>query len=379
MLNIIQGKPGSGKSYLAVKKIVDLLINLVEDEKRTGRESVRRVYTNIQLNLTEIDTYCENVTYTGICASKYVTVIDNSFFWKVGPDGNNQLCDWWEKFPDGAFIVIDEVQYYLASNSNDKKSEGYNKDFELFISTHRHKAQDIFFITQHQDNILRSCLSMSEGTFIVTNFKNFILPWLGIPVSDFDVVRHAWGHDSQAANVQYGLFVGRAFHKQSSQILVLEDSIFKLYKSHNNNIDSDRPNLNLSRFGSIFWLIRRHALQLSIKLIIIVCFVVLVLSLFRSVPAAFGKLFGGAQKTEKKLDNVANTPIIKPDSEPTILIPKVVAVFHDKAVLDNGFVVHLHEVFDYAENTFELVQLNYTDGFCRFRRVQSTPVSNSAD
>lgn len=377
MLNIIQGKPGSGKSYLAVKKIVDLLINLVEDEKRTGRESVRRVYTNIQLNLTEINTYIENVTFSGIPASKYISLIDNKFFWEVAPDGVNQLSEWWEKFPDGAFIVIDEVQYYLASNSNDKKAEGYNKNFELYISTHRHKAQDIIFITQHQDNILRSCLSMSEGTYIVTNYKNFILPWLGIPVSDFDVVRHAWGNDSQAANVQYGLFVGRAFHKQSSEILVLDDSIFKLYKSHNNNIDSDRPNLNLSKLGSLFWLFRRHALQLSIKLIFVFVFVVLILSLFRTVPAAFGKLFGGGKKIEQKLDNVTKSPVIQPVSEPIVIVPKVVAVFHDKAVLDNGMVVHLNEVFDYGENQFQLVQLDYNDGFCRFRRLQSSEDSSS--
>lgn len=379
MLNIIQGKPGSGKSYLAVKKIVDLLINLVEDEKRTCKQSVRRVYTNIKLNLHEIDTYIENLTFSGISASKYVELLDNSFFWEVAPDGSNQLSEWWDKFNDGAFIVIDEVQYYLASNSNDKKAEGYNKNFELYISTHRHKAQDIIFITQHQDNILRSCLSMSEGTYIVTNYKNFILPWLGIPLSDFDVVRHAWGSDSQAANVQYGLFVGRAFHKQSSEILVLEDSIFKLYKSHNNNIDSDRPNLNLSRIGSIFWLIRRHAFQLSIKFIFLLVFVVLVLSMFRTVPAAFGKLFGGGKKIEQNLDNVTNTPVIKPDDKPNILIPKVVAVFHDKAVIDNGTVIHLNEVFDYAENRFQLVQLNYSDGFCRFRRLQGSDDSQTND
>lgn len=377
MLNIIQGKPGSGKSYLAVKKIIDLLINLVEDEKRTHQESVRRVYTNIKLNLSEIDTYCENVTFSGIPASKYVTIIDNSFFWEVAPDGSNQLSEWWDKFTDGAFIVIDEVQYYLASNSNDKKSEGYNKNFELYISTHRHKAQDIIFITQHQDNILRSCLSMSEGTYIVTNYKNFILPWLGIPVSDFDVVRHAWGSDSQAANVQYGLFVGRAFHKQSSEIMVLEDSIFKLYKSHNNNIDSDRPNLNLSRLGSLFWLFRRHALQLSIKLIILFAFVFVLFSLFRAVPSAFGKLLGGDKKIEKNSDIVTNTPVIKDSEKPIIQLPKVVAVFHDKIVIDNAQVIRLNEVFNYGTENFKLVALDYDTGFCRFQRLPSADNSNA--
>lgn len=361
MLNIIQGKPGSGKSYFAVKKIIDLLQNLVEDEKRSGKMSVRRVYTNINLNLSEIDTYIENITFSGISASKYVEIIDNSFFWEIGQDGTNQLCDWWEKFSDGAFIVIDEVQYYLASNSNDKKSEGYNKKFELYISTHRHKAQDIIFITQHQDNILRSCLSMSEGTYIITNYKNFILPWLGIPFSDFDVVRRAWGSDHQLANVQYGLFVGRAFHKQSSEVLLLEDSIFKLYKSHNDNISEDRPNLNLGRFSSLFWLFRRHALQLSIKFILVFFFILALFSVFRSVPAAFGKLFGIGNKavTTELKDNVtaSNKDIVT--ASPINLLPKVCAVFKDCVVLENGALVKIGEEFEHGEKKFKLLAVDF--------------------
>lgn len=379
MLNIIQGKPGSGKSYFAVKKIVDLLINLVEDEKRSGQESVRRVYTNIQLNLFEIDSYVENVTFSGIKASKYVDIIDNSFFWVVGADGVNVLCDWWEKFSDGAFVVIDEVQYYLASNSTDKKSEGYNKKFELYISTHRHKAQDIIFITQHQDNILRSCLSMSEGTWIITNYKNFILPWLGIPLCDFDVVRRAWGSDQQFANVQYGLFVGRAFHKQSSEVLLLEDSIFKLYKSHNDNISEDRPNLNLGRFSSLFWLFRRHALQLSIKFIIVVVFIIALVSVFRTVPRAFGNLFGIGKKDVVQLekdkvtisskDTVTNTPINNP-------LPKVCAVFRDSIVLDSGQVVRVGQEFEHNEKKFRLAFVDFDR--CSFR-VVSVPIERDSD
>lgn len=368
MLNIIQGKPGSGKSYFAVKKIVDLLINLVEDEKRSGTQSVRRVYTNIKLNLIEIDSYVENVTFSGIKASKYIQIIDNSFFWVVGSDGVNVLCDWWEKFSDGAFIVIDEVQYYLASNSTDKKSEGYNKKFELYISTHRHKAQDIIFITQHQDNILRSCLSMSEGTWIITNYKNFILPWLGIPLSDFDVVRRAWGSDHQFANVQYGLFVGRAFHKQSSEVLLLEDSIFKLYKSHNDNISEDRPNLKLGRFSSLFWLFRRHALQLSFKFILVFVFIFALFSVFRTVPSAFGRLFGTGSKSLHAAENLNNVQLSNQDNvtaKPISLLPKIVTVFKESVVLENGSVVRVGEEFNYENKRYKLVSVDFDR--CSFR------------
>lgn len=378
MLNIIQGKPGSGKSYFAVKKIVDLLVNLCEDEKRSGKEGIRRIYTNIKLNLDNIDTYVENVTFSGVRASKYIQIIDNSFFWEVGQDGINQLCEWWDKFDDGAYIVIDEVQYYLASNSNDKKSEGYNKKFELYISTHRHKAQDIIFITQHQDNILRSCLSMSEGTWIVTNYKNFILPWLGIPLSDFDVVRRAWGSDHQFANVQYGLFVGRAFHKQSSEVLVLEDSIFRLYKSHNDNVSEDRPNLNLGRFSSLFWLFRRHALQLSFKFILVFVFIFALLSVFRTVPSAFGRLFGSG-KSIQAVENVNKVTTTNQDnvtSNPINTLPKIVTVFKDCVVLDNGFVVRVGEEFDHDNKKFKLLAVDFDR--CSYRLVR-VPTQQDAD
>lgn len=369
MLNIIQGKPGSGKSYFAVTKIIDCLVNLCEDEKRTKKEGVRRVYTNLKLDNFEVDDYVERITASGVKASKYIVYLDNDFFWETDYDGSKVLCHWWEKFVDAAFIIIDEVQYYLASNANDKKSEGYNKDFELYISTHRHKAQDLLFITQHQDNILRSCLSMSEGTYIVTNYKNFVIPFLGIPFSDFDVVRHAWGNDYQAANVDFGLFVGRAFKKQSSQTLVLKDDIFKLYKSHNSNIDSDRPALELSRLGSLFWLFRRHALQLSIKLIILIGVVMLLWSTFSAVPKAIGGLFNGG-KSVKVTDTNKSTDSPQPIKSAD---PKVVIIGDNYLILDNGQAINIGDSFRYGGKQVFLVSVDLLRG--SFRLSTDAPVS----
>lgn len=361
MLNIIQGKPGSGKSYFAVTKIIDCLVNLCEDEKRTKKEGVRRVYTNLKLDNFEVDDYVERVTASGIKASKYIVYLDNDFFWETDYDGSKILCHWWEKFDDAAFIIIDEVQYYLASNANDKKSDGYNKDFELYISTHRHKAQDLLFITQHQDNILRSCLSMSEGTYIVTNYKNFVIPFLGIPLSDFDVVRHAWGNDYQAANVEFGLFVGRAFKKQSSHTLVLKDDIFKLYKSHNSNIDSDRPVLELTRLGSLFWLFRRHALQLSIKLIILIGVVILLWSTFSAVPKAIGGLF--SKQKVVKVTNTNKSTVTPQPIKPTA--PKVVIIGDNYLVLDDGKIINVGDRFNYAGKDVYLVSVDLLRGAYR--------------
>lgn len=377
MLNIIQGKPGSGKSFFAVKKIAELLINLVEDEYRTKQFGVRRVYTNIKINLEEIDTYIEEITHTGIKASKYIISLDNDFFWETGPDGKKCLCEWWDKFLDGAYIVIDEVQYYLASNSKDNKLDGYNKAFELYISTHRHKAQDLVFITQHTDNIMRSCLSMADGCYIVTNYKSFVLPLLGIPISDFDVVRSAWGNDYQAANVEFGIYVGRAFHRQNVEQLLLTDTIFKLYKSHNDNISTDRPKLNLSRLGSLFWLFRRHALQLSIKFIVLVGVCMALYYSFRAVPTAIGRLFLTPSPSSKVNVTItdkstkAQNPIIKNNDY------DVVCVTPDYIVLTSGRKIFVGEEYYYEDKIFKLNSINFAGGTFELSELQDAESSQN--
>ena len=61
MLTIIEGKPGSGKSYYATLHISEVV------------KQKRKIYTNLSLNLEALS------AYVGFDASQYVTLLDDDF------------------------------------------------------------------------------------------------------------------------------------------------------------------------------------------------------------------------------------------------------------------------------------------------------------
>ncbi|MBQ6615417.1 MAG: hypothetical protein IJH67_03515 [Thermoguttaceae bacterium] len=262
-LSVIFGKPGAGKSYFAVLKISEYLEDFCRSELQTGLEHERKIYTNLPLQLDEIDDYISDRLGKAVKASKYIFLLDDDFFVEKNVSGKLAKIDWWEKIPEGALIVIDEVQHYLSSS----KDEGgaYLKDFQLYISTHRHRRHDLIFLTQHTDNINKVCLNMAADAYHVINIKGRVLPFFGIPFADIDVVKQAWGFDQQYANILYGNYLGRAFKAESTLHILLKPEIYKLYKSHFSSESSDRPSLHLSKFGAVMWFLRRHLWHLLFK------------------------------------------------------------------------------------------------------------------
>ena len=262
-LSVIFGKPGAGKSYYAVLRIAEYLEDFCRSELKEGVEHPRKIYTNLPLNLNALDDYVSEKIGKNVSASKYVHLLNEDFFVEKGSSGVIKKKDWWDIIPNGALIVIDEVQHYLSSS----KDEGgaYLKDFQLYISTHRHRQHDLIFLTQHTDNINKVCLNMAADAYHVINIKGRVLPFLGIPFADIDVVKEAFGYKQQYANILYGNYVGRAFKPESTLHILLNPKIYGLYKSHNTSEASDRPSLHLSRLGAIFWFLRRHLWHLIIK------------------------------------------------------------------------------------------------------------------
>ena len=106
---------------------------------------------------------------------------------------------------------------------------------------------------------------MAADAYHVINIKGRVLPFLGIPFADIDVVKEAFGYNQQYANILYGNYIGRAFKPESTLHILLKSEIYNLYKSHNNSAASDRPSLNFSRFGAVCWFLRRHLWHLIIK------------------------------------------------------------------------------------------------------------------
>jgi zona occludens toxin len=144
MIICFEGTPGSGKSYEAVKKIIDNL--------RNGRT----VYTNIEgMAKGYNDEQREMV--------KTVTGMDDYEFNKrLIHLENSQVPEYWKHVKPGALIVIDEAQNFF--NARDWQTEK-NKQCNAWCSTHRHHGFDVVFITQDIARLDSAVRSLMEWTY----------------------------------------------------------------------------------------------------------------------------------------------------------------------------------------------------------------------
>lgn len=141
MIIFFDGTPGSGKSYEAVKKIVDNL--------RMGR----KVYTNIE----------------GLDDKKCVEAIksiynlgDYDLFKNLAFLEDEKIKNFWEHVDEGALIVIDEAHKFF--NVRDWQSEKNNK-FAVWASTHRHHGYDVVLVTVDISRVDTSVRQLAEWTY----------------------------------------------------------------------------------------------------------------------------------------------------------------------------------------------------------------------
>lgn len=150
------GTPGSGKSYEAVKKIIDNLksgrfvctnIDGMDDPKS-------QQYIKDQLNLTDSQ-FNERF--------RYLTKDETYNFFgtesvQLGEFGTTErkIC------PAGCLIVIDEAHKFF--NSRDWQSTT-NRQFSDWASTHRHEGYDLVLVTQDIEKIDKQCRSLIEWTY----------------------------------------------------------------------------------------------------------------------------------------------------------------------------------------------------------------------
>ncbi|MDO4551769.1 MAG: zonular occludens toxin domain-containing protein [Planctomycetia bacterium] len=272
MIEVIVGKPGSGKSYLAVKQIAEKLCDWCAYEVRNSTPFQMSIYTNLKLNLDACQDYIKRHLGQDVDVKKYITLLDSDFFLRDG-----SAYEWWHDIPSYTYVVLDEVHELIPSVGIGGKD--YMASFTKYISQHRHQGQDITFITQHTDTIHKNILCMASKQKNVVNVKTKTIPFLGIPIKDLDVVKEAFGFYTQAVTIVEGNYINRALHKDAEYNILLIPEIFALYKSHAyGNADSDTVSLNLSPVGSLFWFAKKHALQLGIKcgIVFILCRMVFV-------------------------------------------------------------------------------------------------------
>ncbi len=281
----IEGKPGSGKSCYAVHLLMILLSDWARYKKTEGKEYPRQLYTNIPLDIESVNKYLSQELGFDVDLSSQIVLLDDAFF----RDENGEFCEWWEKFPEAAYIVIDEFQFLLSSTSKkDTAGKDHTEKFMLYISKHRHRQHDILLLSQSIKNISVEARRQLEVIYAVLNIKNTTIGrWpFSLPMADVDIVRESWGLPQQMAHIRRGVCEQeKIVYEKHPEVFVLQPALFRLYKSVTMASEVlDRPSLKLGKLGSIFWLIRRHGMRLLIATAVSVTLLFCFMNFVRNLP-----------------------------------------------------------------------------------------------
>ena len=132
MIELLQGLPGSGKSYYAVSnRIVSAL------------KSGRRVYAVMDLVYSDFWSGLRGLGFNEL-RERLIICDDLSFI---------------PSLVENDFVVIDECQRFFRAGSNP------DKDVLYWFETHRHKGLDVILITQDYMKILRQVYILAEVVY----------------------------------------------------------------------------------------------------------------------------------------------------------------------------------------------------------------------
>ena len=296
MISIVIGKPGSGKSYHITRYIVDYLTKLSKK-----KESKRVIYTNISLNLPNLQKYFDE-RHIKIDVSRFVVLLSeddlrfNSDYLKEGEVKEEKRgarkykvispgsqAFFWNRFPDDALIIIDEVQKYIGSVKEYGESE--NQSLVEYFSLHRHKKHDWIFLTQALLSLSLVVRRVSERVQEVFNSKFLTLPFpISIPFRDIQVLLRGFGIENQVYRVRDGLLENsyKVVYEGPIEVVPMTKEIFALYQTHTLKTDDDDTGSDSELpfdlgpgawWRAVKWFVGKHWLHLTIKLVvIIVCF-----------------------------------------------------------------------------------------------------------
>lgn len=177
MITFFVGTPGSGKSYEAVKKVVDNL--------RLGRV----VCTNIEGMDNKINQeYLKNLLgfddFQFHTKFRFLSQADTMRFWKKEKiieltRRYDDVSDTFQEIPLefeehicplGSLIILDEVHKHF--NSRDWQSSA-NRELADWASTHRHDGYDVILITQKIDKVDKQTRSLAEFSYFFRKVNFF--------------------------------------------------------------------------------------------------------------------------------------------------------------------------------------------------------------
>jgi zona occludens toxin (predicted ATPase) len=268
MIICFMGTPGSGKTYEAVKKVLDnVRVNRVVYTNIDGFDNVKcREYQKAYLSCSDFD-YETSV--------HYLSKADVVHFWDI--------------VPSGSLVVIDEAHKYFGNR--DWKSEE-NKGFSLWATDHRHLGCDCVLMTHDIEKIdkhVRSCVEWTyefkKINFVGSLVRNSYL-WYAYNSDDVTGKPLKWGR--------------RTYDKY----------LFNCYQSY---MAKDIKELKIMSHANIL----RHPLFYSIPLII-----AFAIYMFSRSGFAKGQILGvPVVPATSSAKVIASLPVVTPKK----LVPSVVA------------------------------------------------------
>ena len=141
MISCYEGLPGAGKSYDAMRKLLD---NLAQG---------RRILTNI--SGPDQEAKQEIIKH-------FLNLDDSQLKNNLVALQDDQVTQFWDHTKPGDLIIIDEAQNFFNARDWQTKS---NREFGKWASEHRHIGVDLILITQNVERIESSVRSLIEFTY----------------------------------------------------------------------------------------------------------------------------------------------------------------------------------------------------------------------
>lgn len=292
MIVFFVGTPGSGKTYEAVKKIVDNL------------KGGRTVCTNIDgmddpRNQEYIKALIDLDDFTFKHRFHFLSNKDVAQFWKTRtvskticlPNDQTETIEQQELIcPKGSLIVLDEVHKHFNARSWQSKE---NNEMADWASTHRHDGYDLVLITQDIEKVEKQVRSLTEWCYFFRKVN-----FLGGGVQKKYLCYAYSGDDHRGQPL-------------SKNVRTYQGKYFPCYKSYTT---ADAKEVGFMTHVNIF----KHPIFFAIPIVLVFC-----IWMFSKSSLASGDLFGTekrlkdtAQKINKERNNPLPSPALPPVQKP---------------------------------------------------------------
>lgn len=264
MIVFFVGTPGSGKSYEAVKKVVDnIKLGRVVCTNIDGMDE--QEHQEYLKNLLNIDDYEFNthfrflsknqvLNFWGTESKTYTRMIDGE---EVSFTRDEYIC------PKGSLIIIDEAHKHFNARDWQKQE---NRALADWASTHRHDGYDVVLITQDIEKVEKQVRTLTEWTYYFRKVN-----FLGGAVKKKYLCYSYSGDDHN----------GQALAKN---IRSYNPLIFPCYKSYTT---ADAKEVGFMQHINIL----RHPVFFALPLVLLFCFY-----MFSKSSFATGDLFGTGKR-----------------------------------------------------------------------------------